>query len=577
MNIPRSEYPRPQFVRNEWINLNGEWEFEIDNGRSGRERNLQTKEHLDSKITVPFCPESKLSGLAHTDFMEAVWYKKTVTLPEGWQGDGRRTILHIGACDYETEVFVNGTSVGRHIGGFISFEFDITSALKEGANDIVITATDLLRRNAQPGGKQSKRFGSFGCFYTRTTGIWQTVWLENVPDAYIKKTKCTPSLANKCLYIDANCINAHGKTVTATAYYNGKKVGCGTGVVVQAHALLTVELSELHLWDVFAPELYDLTLEMGDDKVESYFGMREVAVNDEKIYINGRPVFQRLILDQGFYPDGIFTAPSDSELIADIQRSIDMGYNGARLHQKIFEERFLYHADKMGYLVWGETGNWGLDVAAPTAWQGFFPEWIEAVERDYNHPSIVVWCPLNETQQNQNKWFVKHCVDLTHALDSTRPVIDSSGWYHEWNLSDIADIHDYDQNPETFKAHYDGLNESKTAAIESRHPREVPRPVFVSEYGGIWWNPEQAKTVDTDKTKSWGYGNRVTSEEEWLYRYKGLADALLDNPSICALCYTQLTDVEQEQNGLYTYDRKPKFDPAVLAPIMRRKAAIEEE
>lgn len=576
MNIPRPEYPRPQFVRPEWMNLNGEWEFEIDNGRSGRERNLQNKEHLDMKITVPFCPECKLSGLAHTDFMEAVWYKKTVTLPSDWQKEGRRTILHIGACDYQTEVFINGKSVGSHIGGFISFEFDITSALVEGENSIVITATDLLRKSLQPGGKQSKRFDSYGCFYTRTTGIWQTVWLENVPNSYIISTKCTPSVANSALYIDAKCANAHGKTITATALYDGKVVGKASSRVVQMHALLSIDLSELHIWDVFKPELYDLILELENDKVESYFGMREVAVDDGKIYLNGRPVFQRLILDQGFYPDGLFTAPSDAELIADIQRSIDMGYNGARLHQKIFEERFLYHADKMGYLVWGETGNWGLDIAQAGAWQGFFPEWLEAVARDYNHPAIVGWCPLNETQQNQNKWFVKYSCDLTRALDPTRPVIDSSGWFHEWNLSDIPDTHDYDQNPETFKERYDGLN-TGDGTLPIRRAHDIPRPIFMSEYGGIWWNPEEAATMDPEKKKSWGYGNRVTSEEEWLYRYKGLADALLDNPSMCALCYTQLTDVEQEQNGLYTYDRKPKFDPAVLAPIMRRKAAIEEE
>ncbi len=578
MNIPRPEYPRPSFVRPEWINLNGEWEFEIDTGRSGRERGMMNKDHLDMRITVPFCPESRLSGLAHTDFMEAVWYKKVVTLPEGWQAEGRRTILHIGACDYDTEVWVNGVSVGKHIGAYISFKFDITSALKEGENAIVITATDLLRRNAQPGGKQSKRYGSYGCFYTRTTGIWQTVWLENVPGTYIINTKCTPSLADQCLYIDAKCANAHGKTVTATALYNGKEVGRATGKVVQAHAIFTLNLSELHLWDVFKPELYDLILELEDDRVESYFGMREVAVNDEKIYLNGRVVFQRLILDQGFYPDGIITAPSDDALIFDIKASMSCGFNGARLHQKVFEPRFLYHADRLGYMVWDETGNWGFDHTKAENLADALPEWLEEVERDFSHPSIIGWCPFNETWDRPDG--SRQCDALldayylvTKSIDTTRPVVTSSGSYPT-NYTDIHDVHDYEQDPEKFRYNYSEIDQGivRDQLLRMNPKRQISKthlPIFVSEYGGIKW-------VMGEDSKAWGYGASVTTEEEFFTRLEGLTDVLLENKDIFAYCYTQLTDVEQEQNGLLTYDRQFKFAPEKYARIFGKKAVIED-
>lgn len=564
--IPRPEYPRPGLVRKEWCNLNGEWAFEIDGGVSGSARKLQCAETLSGRITVPFCPESSLSGVGNKDYMPSVWYKKKIELTEKELSDGKRVIIHFGACDYETILFVNGKLAGKHIGGYVSFSFDITGFVKAGENDISVWAKDDNRSTNQPAGKQSPRYGSYGCFYTRTTGIWQTVWYEIVPAAYIVRTKYTPDISGKKLLCEVFCDGADGMTVTAAARYEGKKVGKGSAVVSGRYASMMIELSELHLWEVGCGRLYDLELNLGEDRVSSYFGMREVAIKDEKMYINGSPVFQRLVLDQGFYPDGIYTAPSDAELCSDIQRSLDMGFNGARLHQKIFEERFLYHADRMGYIVWGEEGNWVLNIAKPECWQGFIPEWTEEIERDYNHPSIVGWCPLNETQSDQNEYFVRFLVDITHKLDPTRPCIDSSGWFHVGNLADLYDAHDYDQNPETFRERYAALANGGTIVCHVK--KTVGRPVFVSEYGGIWWNPEDPN--------GWGYGTRVASEEEFIARYRGLADALLDNENICALCYTQLTDVEQEQNGLYTYDRRPKFPAEVMAPIMRRRAAIEK-
>ncbi len=552
-DIPRKEYPRPQMVRSAWMNLNGTWEFEMDHGITGRQRKLYEAASLKDKIIVPFCPESELSGIGNKDIMNAVWYRKEVEFPAEFTG--KRVILHIGACDYETEVFVNGKSVGVHIGGYISFSFDITDCVKEGKNVITIYAKDTLRTNLQPVGKQSKDYYSSGCLYTRTTGIWQTVWVEAVPETYIKYTKYN-TFIDGTVEIDAKVNNGVGQVVTAVAYWKGEKVAEGSGIVKGEYAKIRLNIENPQLWGAGEPNLYDLVLTVGEDKVDSYFGIREVAYEDHKIKINGKPVFQRLILDQGFYPDGIYTAPSDEELKKDVQRSMDCGFNGARLHEKIFEERFLYHCDTMGYLVWGEFANWGLELAGHFGWQGFIPEWLEELKRDYNHPAIVGWCPGNETQGNQNPWLIKSVCEITRMYDITRPVIDCSGWTHVKGAYDICDCHEYEQNPEEF------------AKKIARKQEEDPEMTFVSEYGGIWWCEENKE--------GWGYGANVKDREEFVARYKGLTEALLNNPNMCAFCYTQLTDVEFELNGLYTYDRKIKFPAEVIAAINKQKAAIEE-
>ena len=554
MSIPRPEYPRPQFERPDWKNLNGEWQFEFDFGISGRERGLIEADNLKDVITLPFCPESELSGIGYKDFIPCVWYKKKIDIKEEDLSGSKRIIFHIGACDWKTEVYVNGKSVGTHIGGYVAFSFDITDKLHAGENIITICAEDRLRSGRQPYGKQSYDYHSAGCSYTRTTGIWQTVWLETVPASYIKSTRYTPDIAAKKLYIEADCENADGMTLKLEAVYRGDIVGYAEAKVHGNTCIAEIALEDLHLWDVGQPRLYDLNLKLGDDRVKSYFGMRKIVYKEGKFFLNDKPVFQRLILDQGFYPDGIYTAPTDAALEKDITMCMDMGFNGARLHQKIFEPRFLYHCDRHGYIVWGEHASWGLDISADSAYEGFIPEWIEAVERDYNHPSIVGWCPLNETGKNQNREFLRTLYKLTRALDGTRPIIDTSGYIHV--ITDVPDEHDYDQNPETFAARY-------LPGGEREHI------TFVSEYGGIWWDPQNPE-------RGWGYGSRPKDEEEFIARYKALTHSLLYFPNMAAFCYTQLTNVEQEVNGLYTYDRKPKFDPAIIKEINTRRAAIEE-
>ena len=337
---------------------------------------------------------------------------------------------------------------------------------------------------------------------------------------------------------------------------------------------LTLPLSELYLWEAGRGRLYDLKLSFGEDRVDSYFGMRELLLDGERFLINGKPVFQRLVLDQGFYPDGIYTAPSDEALQQDIRLSMEAGFNGARLHQKIFEERFLYHCDRMGYLVWGEQANWGLDYSRPDGLKCFLPEWMEALDRDFNHPAIVGWCPFNETWdyagRRQDNDLLATVYRMTKLFDTTRPCIDTSGNFHV--VTDIYDMHDYEQDPAVFASFYE--NFAKGGPLKDRMAdRQTPVPgipVFISEYGGIKWD------VEGRLGNSWGYGDGPKTEEEYIARYKGLTDVLLDNPHMFGFCYTQLYDVEQEVNGLYTYDRKPKMDIAIFRQINSRKAAIEE-
>ena len=581
-NIPRNEHPRPDRHRDSWLSLNGTWDFEIDNALVGEAKKFFERESLDGKITVPFCPESRLSGVAHTDFMNAVWYRRDLGIPAEWAG--KNVILHIDASDYETTVFVNGKKVGTHRGGYTSFQFDITKYLAAEGNYVTICAKDDVRSDKQVAGKQSQRFGSYGCFYTRTTGIWQTVWLEAVEPAYVTSYKVFANISAPAVTLDVLTSNAAvGAELTVKAYYEGAFMGEASATVASSSTTVTIDLAEKHLWECGNGRLYDLKFELTKDgktdAMDGYFGLREVALTRDKgLMINGKTVFGRFVLDQGFNPEGIITAPNDEHLIFDIEASMACGFNGARLHQKVFEPRFLYHADRLGYMVWGEAGNWGLDHTVPEAIYNFRPEWLEEVERDFSHPSVIGWCPTNETWDRHGRQqfnpFLDSIYDITKAIDKTRPVITSSGSYPT-ERTDVHDVHDYEQDPVKFRSYYaeieqgvirDQLNRGNRVG---RQISKTHLPIFVSEYGGIGW------VVKEDAT-AWGYGKSVEGEDDFFARLEGLTDVLLENKDIFGYCYTQLTDVEQEQNGLLTYDRQFKFDPARYHRIFAKKAVIED-
>ncbi len=570
MSIPRKEFPNPQFERENWLNLNGEWDFEFDFGVSAAQADILERESWSKKITVPFCPESELSGINHKDFIPSVWYRRDFDLTaDNLKG---RVFIRFGAVDFLTSVYINSNKVGTHKGGYTSFSFDITDYVKEGKNTVIVNAVDDVRSPLQANGKQSRLLRSHGCDYTRTTGIWQTVWLEFTPENYIKNIKLTPDAANGSIII---CAEMSGKgEFSACASFDGKPQG-SVKKTADSYFNAEIKLDETHLWEPGKGQLYDLELNFCGDRVKTYFGLRDIAIDGYKFLINGKSVFQRLVLDQGFYPDGIYTAPSDEALIHDIEMSMAAGFNGARLHQKVFEPRFLYHCDRLGYLVWGEYPNWGLDYSNPAAVDAMLPEWTEEIERDYSHPSIIGWCPFNETWdydgRKQRDELLETIYKMTKALDKTRPCIDTSGNYHV--ITDIWDIHDYEQDVDVFSKRYadfEKTGELRDPVNERCDIQYNGGIFFISEYGGIRWS------VNNDNESAWGYGNGPKTEDEYFARYKGLTDALLDNKKMFGFCYTQLTDVEQEQNGVYTYHREPKFDIEKFKKINSRKAAVEE-
>ncbi|MBM6695785.1 beta-galactosidase [Bifidobacterium pullorum subsp. saeculare] len=570
--IPRPEHPNPQFERPHWRNLNGKWDFELDLSASGFDREAWRTPHFNSTIIVPFCPESTLSGIGFTDFIAACWYHRTVEITADELSG--LVYLHFGAVDYEAHVYINGAEVGLHKGGYASFRFEISKYLHEGANDIVVGVKDDVRSAAQPGGKQSDRHYSYDCMYTRTTGIWQTVWLEYVPQTHIDRVRYYPNIDETSVTIEAK-VSGQGR-LRAEVSFAGNVCGKAETSASNGLVMLTVPLAERHLWKPGEGNLYDVALTFGEDTISSYFGLRELRIDGYRFLINGESVFQRLVLDQGFYPDGIYTAPDEQALVRDIELSLAAGFNGARLHEKAFEPRFLYHCDRLGYIAWGEMANWGLDISDTANYASFIPEWMELVERDFNHPAIVGWCPFNETWDQNGRRQIDDILRLTYnvtkALDPTRPCIDTSGHYHV--VTDIYDIHDYDQDPESFRQKYAAFAEGKDTFTDVHAARQTYPggiPFFISEYGGIKWIPPFLEDIH-----SWGYGDAATSEEEYIARYKALTDPLIDDPNMFGFCYTQLYDVEQECNGVYAYDRRPKVSIEAIASINRRKAAIEQ-
>jgi beta-galactosidase/beta-glucuronidase len=604
MQVPRSEYPRPQFTRPDWLCLNGEWQFEIDSSDSGLERGLVERE-LSGKIVVPFCPESKLSGIEDHNFHNAVWYRRTVTIPEEWSG--KRVLLHFQAVDYDTTVWVNGQGVGRHRGGFAPFTCDLHGVAAPGDTVTVVVRARDDHRPPQPRGKQSREWGPHGAIYVRTTGIWQTVWLEPVPEYALRRCRITPDVANGVLDLEqpltrskpglrlrAVLRDAQGEVVTAE---------CAADADLTPRLRLAIPADRRRLWSIEDPHLYDLEILLLDgdgtvvDQVTSYAGLRSTTIDGKAVKLNGKVVFQRLVLDQGYYPDGIMTAPTDEALRRDIELSMAAGFNGARLHQKVFEERFLYHADRMGYIVWGEFGDWGCSGEGPLTGEhqkpgpAYITEWLEVLERDYSHPCIVGWCPLNETWQALTDRITvlddvtRGMYLATKAMDTTRPVLDASGYSHRVPESDIYDSHDYTQDPDKFAARHAGLAQGQPY-LNSPDSWGLPehltkgmiwsipyrdQPFFVSEFGGIWWNPDAKEGED-----SWGYGDRPKNIEEFYDRFERLCNHLLDDPNMFGYCYTQLTDIYQEQNGIYRYDRSVKFDMDRIRQIQQRQAAIEK-
>lgn len=566
--VYRTEYPRPQFERKDWECLNGEWDFELIPGFC-EFPDWQSTEGISfsQKINVPFCPESSLSGIdyKYTDYIQQVYYRRSFTIEESRLSG--RVVLHFGAVDYRCRIFINGKNAGSHRGGYTSFELDITGFVHAGENELIVLCWDNPHDFSIPSGKQCEIEHSNGCMYTRTTGIWQTVWLEYTPVKYIKCVKLTTDIHACTVTVNAE-VSGKGD-FTAEAFYEGKSVGKASTYTDGATACVTVALSEKHLWEPGHGRLYDLVYTFGDDSVKGYCGLRSVALDGYKFLFNSEPTLQRLVLDQGFYPDGIYTAPSDADLERDVDLAIACGFNGARLHQKFFEERYLYYCDKKGFMTWGEFPNWGMKTKTEACVGNTVTEWVEMIRRDMNHPCIVCWCIYNEVEKT-TPLALDIFYDVTKAIDPTRPYIDISGFAHY--KTDIYDIHDYEQDPKVFAEHYDPFGENGVDLYDHRGYTQTYTPglpVMMSEYGGTKIT-EVGNSTDEGSPDGWGYGNDARNLDEFYARVEALTDVIIRNKNMFGYCYTQLYDIEQEQNGLFLYDRTPKYDVEKLHKIFSK-------
>lgn len=566
------EYPRPQLVRADWQNLNGQWQFgfgeevNYDDAVSGK---------LPRTICVPFSYETEASGIADQTSHSTVWYSRAVTGKKG-----KRTLLHFEGADYQTQVYVNGTFIGTHRGAYSRFSFDITPYLTKEKNVLAVCCTDD-NHPVQVRGKQRWEDKNFGCWYVQTTGIYKTVWLEYTDDVYLTHCKITPCITDYSVQFDFG-VSAPSDDVVVTfaISFDGKPIKTVGVSAADAENGVSVRLDSAHLtyqaelWSVCNPALYDveITVAKADkvcDKVGSYFGLREFKAQDGKLLLNNIPFYTKLLLDQGYWKESGLTAPSEAALVRDIELSKQMGFNGVRKHQKVEDERFLYYADILGFVVWCElpSNHFACDDASCVITE----EWLRIVRQNYNHPSVVTWVLFNES------WGVRNIATnsaqqnlatglyyLTKSIDPMRPVISNDGWVH--TKSDILTLHHYEQDGEKLYAMYDSLD--KITKGNAGNAQFSPfadgfvyegQPIVFSEFGGT--------AYVRDEADGWGYGCGVRSDDEFLERFGGLIDAIR-RMNISGYCYTQITDVEQEVNGLLKADRTPKVPLEKIAEIV---------
>jgi beta-galactosidase/beta-glucuronidase len=593
------EYPRPQLVRDDWINLNGSWRFCFDDELVYRLPDAPPQWTHD--IEVPFAVETELSGIQDTGFHRAVWYEREFELAPG----EKRTILHFGAVDYAARVWVNGRLVAEHEGGHTPFQADITGVMREDGKQVVtVFVEDDPADLAKPRGKQDWLLEPHSIWYPRTTGIWQTVWVEQVEDTYIASLRWTPIFetyeigcevfaaghTHQELFVEVKIW--HGEHLLADDYYK-LLAGEANRKIALSDPGIDDSRNEI-LWSPERPTLLDaeVTLRCGDrvlDRIRSYTALRSVSINRDRFMLNGRPYQLRLVLDQGYWPESFMTAPSDQHLKRDVELVKLMGFNGVRKHQKIEDPRFLYWADRLGLLVWEEMPSaYRFSSRAITR---MVREWTEAIQRDYSHPCIIVWVAFNEswgvpnltlTQAHRNA--VEALYHLTRTLDATRPVIGNDGW--EASATDILGIHDYDCDPEKVQARYAVTDPVRTLFDQRRPGGRIltldgfphrGQPIVLTEFGGIAYDPKQ--DPDADKT-TWGY-SRAHSADSYLALYRRLLQVVNETFMFSGFCYTQFTDTFQEANGLLNADRTPKLPLEAISAATRNvplhKKDIETE
>jgi hypothetical protein len=576
--IPRSEHPQPQFMRSQWSTLNGPWEFAFDDWNEGLAEHWNAGlKTFPRRITIPYCFESKLSGIVDTGFHPLAWYRRQFEIPSAWRG--RRVLLHFGAVDYRAWVWLNGQLLGAHEGGNVPFSFDVTSALRPGQNIVVVRAEDPPEDRAIPRGKQYWKLQSESIFYTRTSGIWQPVWLEATGAAHFENIHVIAGQDGAARF-DGELApsSVDPLEVRISLIDGGVEAASAHARVALGRFSAELKVDNAKLWSPNAPNLYTVKYQLLNgskvlDDVDSYLGFRTIGIKNDRVTINGNPVYLKFILDQGYWPESILTPPSENAILRDIDFTQAMGFNGVRKHQKVEDPRFLYWADRRGLLVSGEIADAYLFTEETV--RRFTQEWMEAINRDYNHPSIIIWNAINESwgtpdlKQPRQQDYLKSLFFLTHTLDPSRLAIDNEGWEHT-DQTDLFAIHDYAKSGQDLYNKYKDITSASAEVPRNGRAAQIPgykyngTPLYLSEMGGIAYIPPGALSFG----KSWGYAGVEKTEEEAFARLSQLFQGVAKLKQLAGICYTQLTDVEQEANGLLTYDRKPKFDPAKVKVLL---------
>ncbi|PSL38167.1 glycosyl hydrolase family 2 [Labedella gwakjiensis] len=594
-------YPRPQLVREQWTNLDGTWSFRHDDASAGLMNEWTdgwAAGFPDARdIVVPFPPESVASGVDEPGFHPVVWYSRTITSDDldsaGLSADSPRVLLHFGAVDYRASVWIDGAFVGEHEGGHTPFSFDVTHLVSTGDDHtLVVRAEDDPHDLTQPRGKQDWHEDAHAIWYRRTTGIWQTVWLEAVPETSIRTLRWVPlDHARIELGVRLRGAAAAGSRIRVSLWWDerGEHLGTVESTLPVAADVFDLVIpvvrqtngqaeDELH-WSPERPRLIDATVALvtptGEevDVVASYLGMRTVGIDAGVFLLNGLPYDVRSVLNQGYWPDSHIAAPSYDAHRREVELIKELGFTAARVHQKIEDPRFLYWADRLGLLVWGEAP--GAYAFSPTAVQRLMREWMDAVERDVSHPSIVTWVPANESWGVQHiatnraqQAYARSLADVTRALDPSRPVISNDGWEHVG--SDILTVHDYEGDGEALGRTY-ADDDARARLLYGRGPagrrilvgdaEDRGQPIMLTEFGGVTYQPG-ARRED-----AWGY-TAAESGDDWIARIGALYDGIRASSFLAGSCYTQLTDTMQETNGLLTAEREPKV------PIEQIRRAI---
>jgi len=572
----RNEYPRPDLVRDNWLNLNGSWAFAFDDNKVGHLEQWFLKHDFNQKINVPFAFQTILSGINDPSFHDHLWYQKSLKVPSTMRN--KRVFLRFEAVDYYAEVYVNGKLVGSHTGGQTGFGFEITDFLTWEQENVVVYAHDPSTDEYLPRGKQYWKEKPESIWYNRTSGIWQTVWLQALEIDYVKHVQITPLYDEGKVEFSIEVTNASMKP---RLILNNKEIDVDFQLTEQNKLVAKYKLFHTEndfyekSWSPDNPYLFDLAIEYGQDRLSTYFGMRKISTKDGRIYLNNRAYYLKLVLDQGYFRQGLLTPPTIDILKQDILIAKALGFNGARKHQKVEDKYYLYYADKLGFLVWGEMAS-SIKFSELSAKRDM-NEWKQVLPRDYNHPSIIAWVPLNESwgvpEINEDKRQQQHSLDLYYYVkkaDPTRLVISNDGW--ELTKSDICAVHNYRHgalDDEKMRAQFRHDLSTKEAILASR-PADRPiyakgfehrgEPIMLTEFGGI------SLVVDA---QGWGYTS-VNNSQTLIDEYERILNDIANSTALAGYCYTQLYDVEVEVNGLLTYDRLPKVNPKIIKHLNER-------